>query len=347
MTLVRYLRPLAVAVLLVSSWSGAASAQAPAPDFDAFYVFGDSLADVGNVWLTARALQITPAPPPSETPNLTYFRGRFSNGPVAVEYLWQQVSGRAPGTAGALRPYVAAPWLGAAGAVDFAFGGTGTPLLDQTPGGLYAPGLLGQVELFRLALAGRPPAKKSLYLLMTGPNDYRIDQYNVPMAPTQVVNNIATAAARLYALGARDILVLTMPDLGQLPYLTPAQVAQGTAVTQAHNALLAQAIASLDQRLPKARLRVVDVNVVFETLRGQMNAQVPALDVLLPPIGPLTPMSACLFVNPALCTDVPLEWQRPDGTFATPFPLLFWDVVHPTTEAHRALADYLYDQLRQ
>jgi phospholipase/lecithinase/hemolysin len=195
------------------------------------------------------------------------------------------------------------------------------------------------VELFRIALGGRPPAKKSLFLLMTGPNDYRSDQYNVPMAPPQVVNNIATAVTRLYALGARDILVLAMPDLGQLPYLTPAQIAQGTAVTQAHNGLLAQAIASLETRLPTARLRLIEVNEVFDALRGQMNAQVPALDYLLPPIGPTTPMSACLFVNPALCKSVP--------TFDVHGAFLFWDVVHPTTDAHKALADYLYLQLRQ
>jgi hypothetical protein len=42
-------------------------------------VFGDSLSDTGNGGITSFGL-FTPAP---------YFVNRFSNGPVAVEYLWQ------------------------------------------------------------------------------------------------------------------------------------------------------------------------------------------------------------------------------------------------------------------
>ena len=341
MSFVRLARLVAATLCVVSLASVPAAAQRAVPTYDAFYVFGDSLVDVGNVWITAHALRIDPAPPPSTSPNLTYFRGRFSNGPVVAEYLWQRLSGRAPGTAGALRPFMAAPWLGASGAVAFAFGGTGTPALDRTPGGLYAPGLKGQVELFRLALAGRSPSRKALYLVMTGANDYRADAFNVPMSPLAVVANIADAVKRLAAIGARDVIILTLPDLGRLPYLTGEQIAQGTAVTMAHNALLSQAVEELSARLPRVRLRLVDANVTFDDLRTRTESQVPALDALLPPIDATTPMSACLFVNPAACQDVP------GGRFDVGGAFLFWDVVHPTTDAHRALADYLYDQLRR
>jgi len=44
-------------------------------DIDQIYVFGDSLSDTGN------AFSRTGSPPPP------YFNGRFSNGPVWVEYL--------------------------------------------------------------------------------------------------------------------------------------------------------------------------------------------------------------------------------------------------------------------
>ncbi len=127
-------------------------------------------------------------------------------------------------------------------------------------------------------------------------------------------------------------------------------------------------------------MRLVDVNVVFDGLRTAIGTPapglpfplwaLPALDVLIPnpvtlptgepvlsPTGQPTPMSACLFVAPGLCTDVPvavplpdgslMPVRLPDGSFATPFPLLFWDVVHPTTFAHSQLADYLYGQLLQ
>jgi len=360
MTLARYLRPLAVAVLLVSSWSGAARAQPPT--YDAFYVFGDSLADTGNVWLTSKVLGARPAPPPSESPNLTYSRGRFSNGRVAFEYLWD---GLRQGTRlGPLRPYIeVAMSRDGSRAVNFAFGGTGTPLLDQTPAGLWAPGLLGQVELFTAHLGGKRPSKGALYAIVTGANDYRADAYNTPMSPVDVVANIVTAVKRLRKIGARDILVLTLPNLG----CTPSAGAPSTCFENAtppadgvpdnlselsalHNALLASQLAAQDFG---PGVRLVNVDTLFARLRMEAGAwwPVPAIDVLIPtpislPGGGVAPMSACLFVNPALCIDVPEQWRLPGGSFATPFPLVFWDIVHPTTDAHEALAEYLYLQLR-
>jgi len=383
MTLVRFLRPLAAALLLVSLCSSPARGQVGVPPaFDSFYVFGDSLADNGNVWLTSKLLiaarQLTgPAPPPSESPNLTYSRGRFSNGPVAFEYLWEKL--KKPGSP-ALVPYISAPLLGKTGAVNFAFGGTGTPVLDQTPGGLWAPGLLGQVGLFKFGLRGKSPSKNALYAIVTGANDYRVGAFNEPMSPGVVVANIGKAVQSLYKSGAREFLVLTLPNLGCLPYtapfinaadepesecIAPAFPAGPGAIrpsqlTAIHNALLAQTLGELQAtgKLQGATVRLVDVNDVFDGLREFIDTipspelpfplwALPALDVLLPPTVAGPPMSACLFVAPQLCTDVPIEVRLPDGSFATPFPLLFWDVVHPTTFAHSALADYLYERLRQ
>ena len=388
MTLARIVRPLAAALLVLSLLPSTSSAQAGR--YDSFYVFGDSLADIGNVWLTSKALRVNPAPPPSESPNLTYFNGRFSNGPVAFEYLWQQLSGRAPGTSGALVPYMAAPLVKSPGAVNFAFGGTGTPVLDQTPGGLYAPGLLGQVELFRLSLQGKKPSKKALYAIVTGANDYRDDAFNEPMDPREVTANIGKAVERLYAIGARDILVLTLPNLGCLPYVPPYINAEmqpeseciapapptvpgaplrPSQLTAVHNAALVGTLNQLKAsgRLSGATVRVVDVNRVFDGLRTAIGDapqgpvgvplwSLPALDIYLPllPVPPTAagpvPGSACLFVTPALCTDVPAFSLGPNAVIdpALPgFELLFWDVVHPTTFAHRQLATALYAALAQ
>jgi phospholipase/lecithinase/hemolysin len=356
MSLAMFARPLAVVLLTLVL--APASLFAQAGRYDSFYVFGDSLADTGNVWLTTKVLRQDPAVPPSESPNLTYFQGRFSNGPVAFEYLWHALSGRAPGTPGALVPYIASPVLAPKGAVNFAFGGTGTPLLDQTPGGLYAPGLRGQVELFGLGLRGRKPSNKALYAIVTGANDYTPTDFNTPLTPPEVVSHIRNAIRRLYTLGARDIVVLSLPDIG----LTPQALAQGTsetgsAITAMHNQLLGDAVVQLRRAHPSLRLRLIDTNVVFTRLREGILAQappnqplawaLPALDTLLPPFvvpetGVQLPMSACLFVRPAACSDVP--GVSPDGTFPRP-ALLFWDVVHPTTDAHQALAAYIYEQL--
>lgn len=358
MTLASILRPLA-ATFLMLCWLPSPSAAQPARP-DAFYVFGDSLADTGNVWLSTQALGLNPAPPPSESPHLTYYQGRFSNGPVAMEYLWQLLSGHAPGTPGALRPSVSCVVVECATAINFAYGGTGTPEVDLTPGGFPAPGLKGQIEIFARTVP--KVSRRALFAVVTGANDYRDDPFNVPMDPTEVVAAIGDGVTRLYQLGARRVIVLTLPDLGKLPYLTAAQARAGSTVAAAHNALLAQRVRQLSSTLPGLDLRLVDTNVVFTILRVAVSAQpappglpfplwaLPALDVLLPPFSlpgseEPTPMSACLFVSPASCQDVPARFVKRDGTLGTPFPLLFWDIVHPTTHAHQALALYAYAQL--
>jgi phospholipase/lecithinase/hemolysin len=51
-------------------------------------------------------------------------------------------------------------------------------------------------------------------------------------------------------------------------------------------------------------------------------------------------MAACLFIGPATCQNVP------QFLFNAPFRSIFWDVVHPTTEAHESLSEYMFQQLQ-
>lgn len=310
--------------------------------FDSLYVFGDSLADNGNDFILSRALGADPPAPPSLSPHRTYFNGRFSNGPVEFEYLWQRLSGQAPGTRNGLRAFLDFPVLGSNSAIDFAFGGTGTPFLDQTPGGFFAPGLKGQVELFRAALAGRRPSKRAVFGIVTGANDYRNDQFNVPMNPPDVVKNIADSVVALYEMGARTVIVLNLPDLGLLP-ANRDDPASATLLSQIHNALLAQAMDNLSTQLQGIKLIQIDLNDVFALLPASMDRVTPAIDALIPPgslpppFPPGFPMSSCLFVNPAICVDVP--------TFDVGQQFLFWDIVHPTTAAQKVLGDFIYNAL--
>jgi phospholipase/lecithinase/hemolysin len=333
---VKVLRALVTSILV--SVVLAVGATAAGPKFDSLYVFGDSLADNGNLWLTTLAFQINPAPPPSISPHRAYFKGRFSNGPVSFEYLWQQLSGQAPGTNNGLRPFVQFPQVAQTGAVDFAFGGSGSSFIGQTPGGQWVPGVKGQIELFRFALAGKKPSKRAVYAIVTGANDY---QQNPPMAPSDVVKNIADAVVSLYQLGARNVLVLNLPDLGLLP-ANRANPGPATLLSQIHNTLLKEAMDATAAQLTDLNLIQIDLNQVFGLLPPTMDPVTPALDALLPP--PFPPpfppgfvMSSCLFVDPALCADVP--------TFDVGQQFVFWDIVHPTTAAHRVLGDFMYQAL--
>ena len=309
-------------------------AGAQVPQFDSLYVFGDSLADNGNIFLQTRAMRLDPPVPPSVTPHRTYFDGRFSNGYIAFEYLWQRLTGNRLDSAHALKPILANPLLQKTGAANFAFGGTGTAYLDQTPGGFYSPGLKGQIELFRLALRGRQPSSRALYVISTGSNDYRIDPFNVPMDPVEVVGNIEQSIATLYGLGARHVMVVDLPDLGMVPANGGDPAA--TALSFYHNGLLDAAMGRLQAKYPSLHLIPVRLNPLFQELTAIMEAHVPALDAY----APSTPgLSSCLFLNPAACSDAPAI------LFKSFFGFIFWDVAHPTTEAHRYLADYAYEQL--
>lgn len=316
-------------------------ASAQVPQFDSLYAFGDSLLDTGNIFVHSSLLGRNPAVPPSVSPHRTYFDGNFSNGYMEVEFLWQRLAGYAPGSPHGVQPFLKSPLLRRTGAANFAFGGTGTPYVDQTPGGDWAPGLKGQVELFRLALFGRKPSSRALYLIATGANDYRMDQFNpVPMSPVDVAKNIEDSIVTLYRLGARHVMVMDLPDLGKVPanLMSEEQSAAATFISGLHNSMLYPMLDGLRVRFPSLHLVTVRLQPLFDTI--PLNKTVPALDDYTPPppVG-LPPQSACLFVAPVLCQDVPTS------LFNTNLGYVFWDIAHPTTEAHRHLADYMHSEL--
>ena len=302
--------------------------------FDSFYGFGDSLADVGNVFVGSGGTV-----PPSISPHAAYFQGRFSSGPVAYEYLWQLLTGHAPGSPQGVRPSLLVPVLPPAGAVDFAFGVTGTGVLDPLPGGLFAPGLQGQVEGFRTQLAGASPSEHALYAIFTGANDYLSPL--IHRSINEVVANIANSVAELYDLGARDVIVLDLPDLGLGPAVPASSRAQLSELTRAHNKLLKVTLHQLSAQLKGLNVIEIDPNDVFRhDLPDGINMTVPVLDVFYPPelFGSSGfRMSQCIAIDPTTCRDVP--------TFSAP-GYLFWDYSHPTTEIHRLFAQVIYDAMK-
>ena len=314
---------LAFATLMVSS------AMAGQANYESVYIFGDSLSDTGNDFVATSAQGMVPAIPPSVSPYKTYYKGRFSNGPVAVEYLWRLMTRK---NSAELTPYVAVSRLGPAG-LNFAFGGAGSGEANLTPNGFMVPGLLGQVGLYNTALAGKKSNAKALYVVWSGANDYL---QNLEYDPYKIVGNVETAIRALYATGARDFLVPNLPDLGNTPLIK----AQGggatfTGFAKAHNTLLSARMTALVKALPGSRIVKLDVFALGETLvsTGLINDDVPAIKFLSPTSG----AEQCLFVNPAACVDVD------DLGFLAPF--LYWDVLHPTTQVHGVIGTAMYAAL--
>ncbi len=319
---------LALAVLLIVP----ATVAPQGTTYDSFFTFGDSLADVGNIFISSTALGLNPPFPPSATPHRAYFQGRFSNGPVAFEYLWERLSGQAPGSPGGLQPSVLFPALPPQAAVGFAYGATGVGVLDPLPGGFVAPGLLGQIQLFGNMLTA-PPSERALYGIITGATEYPGSD------PHDVVDAIALGIRALYALGARNILAATLPDLSLTPINASSDTKALSKLTKEHNRLLKQALHDLRAELEGVNLIEFDVNdALKKRLPRETDPITPALDVFFPPN--LFPagfrMSLCVF-NPVTCQDVP--------TFNVGLQYKFWDAFHPTTEVHRLIGEAMYETL--
>lgn len=305
---------------------------------DLFVTFGDSLSDTGNLYTMTKAMGLVPAIPPSDSPHRTYFDGRFSNGRVGFEHLWDRLRGYAA----PLQPVTALGYVPNKGAVDFSFGGSTSGQLSQTPDGTYIPGLLGQVDLFLTMRKSRVPAR-TIAAIVTGSNDYLALPPAQPANPVDVIGNIVTAIERLHARGVGTVMVLNVADLGAVPLVAGADetLRSGlTTLSAAHNQLLAGALATLAAQRPSLTIIPIDVAAVVATLPPTMNASVPAVAALIGANGDELAgraAAACLFTNPTTCVDVP--------TFEVGSAFFYWDVLHPTAAVHEALGVYMCSQL--
>lgn len=283
---------------------------APALAWDGLVVFGDSLSDTGNFAALNGGLYPSPA--------FDYAPGRFSNGPVAVEYLsaWLALpmDNRAFGGART------GPPVGGGSenyAEDTPEGALLALLLGKPYGWLNGTGLTSQVDSY---VAGGSTGADKLYFVWAGANDYFLPSaLATPEAAAATVNNalanVQTALVDLYQAGARDFMVPNMADLGLTPSFLeegPLAASFATLVSTQHNAGLALMLGQLDAALPEANFYTPDV---FGML--QAAASNPGL------YG---------FSNvEAACQDVP-------GCIDDPAGYLFWDGVHITSAGHQAVA---------
>jgi phospholipase/lecithinase/hemolysin len=209
---------------------------------DKAYVFGDSLVDVGNVYI-ASGQQLPLSPP--------YFQGRFSNGPVWIENLLTRFS----------QPLT--PSL--AGGNNFAFGGGSTGFFLKQPipvGGPppQTPGVLYQINTF---IAPTPTVTaNTLYFVTAGGNDFLINLETNPNVP---VNNLKTAVSELYAYGARNIVLTNLPDLGKIPLINnnPSNAKVLSVLTNIFNFKLEKAMAELRRTRPDLNIVILDINTLL------------------------------------------------------------------------------------
>jgi len=186
--------------------------------FTALYSFGDSLTDTGRN-------------PPS---GAGYYQGRYSNGPLWVEYLSAMLG----------IPFNTTN--------NLAVSGSTTSGLSAQIAGMPAPADPGS----------------ALFAVWSGANDFLQSPGNGEndaawsVTISNAVMNITNAVATLYANGAREVIIANLPNLGQLPILSTTGAFTNYIDTkvQLFNNTLGTAVTNLMQGYAGLRIYFLDAN---------------------------------------------------------------------------------------
>lgn len=274
------------------------------PLFQTMVTFGASVSDNGNS-CDLSAANCPPSPP--------YASGRFSNGPLWID----TVAARVGASAVPSRK----------GGTNYAYAGARTGTVPGVTTPAAVPSMVVQIEqyLSRIGYVASPQALFVLDGITVGNNiaDALTLAATNPNAPVEVltaaVTDMASMILRLYAAGARHIVVLNSTNVGRTPRvqaLGPAAVAAATQLSAQFNGALAQQIAGLRATYPALNIYTVDVFALTEQATanpgafGLTNATQPCFNAAVTP--------------PTVCAN-------PSGYF-------YWDSFHPTEAAGAILA---------
>lgn len=254
--------------------------------------FGDSLSDTQNMYNASNW----------NLPNSnSWFLGRFSNGKNWIEYFADNLQ---------LHVY------------NWAIGGAGV-----TTQSLVIPGVIQQVQSYiaYMQMTQNYQPQNTLFTLLIGGND--LVNYNSTV--DQVISGESQALQSLIQSGARNILLLKLPDVSKAPVFTikttgPAVAAQ---VIDLNNRLTALVSALQAQYGSALHIQLYDTYALFnDLLSNPGNYQVS------------NTTQSCLNINTDSTSNY-MSTQSARSQCSNPDSFVFWDTLHPTTHTHKLLAD--------
>jgi len=288
--------------------------QASDSPFTKTVFFGDSLTDGG--YFRPVLIQLV-------GPNGAII-GQFTNNP---NYVWSQYLADFYGSNAQVAwtgNNTANPTL--AGGNNWAVGGARVGV-DSLGGLGYTPSLASQYA--RYLSSGNTVDPGALYTVWGGANDMFAVQANPGQAQAIIgaaVTSHVNLVGALTQAGAQYILVPTLPDLGLTPDARAGGavgMAQGTALASTYNNALFSGLSSAGLRvIPMDTFHFLQEVVANPSVYGISNVTGKACVTQPPPAG-----GSSLFCSP--------QSTVPGGA-----SYLFADGVHPTSAAHRALADF-------
>lgn len=280
-----------------------------APNYNHLYAFGDSYSDNGEGQNPTRTLVAQQVKDAQELPGSLYWRGRWSNGPTAVE-----------GLAHALKIPL----------TDYGIGGakSGNGNYYAWMGPYRNTGVFGQISDYLKAVKTHKADPNSLYFIFVSANDFFewadfSHSESIEVLSQNSVTNIQKAVERLITAGAKHLMVVGTTDLSHVP-----AVVQGN---QVNNASAYQQI--LGQKLPAVLTALVNahhINITYfdhlafsSTLRSAPGAAgLMYLD---------TPCQATYPQIKPVC-------ENPDAHY-------YWDEWHPTRKVHAQAAERMFETL--
>ena len=254
--------------------------------------FGDSLSDNQNIYNASNW----------NLPNSSsWFLGRFSNGNNWVEYFANNLQ---------LPLY------------NWAIGGAGVDTQQ-----LVIPGVIQQVQSYvsYMQKAQNYQPQNTLFTLLIGGND--LVNYNSTV--DQVISGETQALQSLIQSGARNILLLKLPDVSKAPVFGikttgPTVAAQVIDLNNRLTALVATLQAQYGSSL---HIQLFDTYALFnDLLSNPAKYQVS------------NTTQSCLNINTDSSTNY-LSKQSARSQCSNPDSFVFWDTLHPTTHTHKLLAD--------
>ncbi|MBD2198903.1 MULTISPECIES: SGNH/GDSL hydrolase family protein [Calothrix] len=272
--------------------------------FNQLYVFGDSLSDRRNTY-NASGQTYPPGPPIAN-----YADGRFSNGPLWVEDLGDELN---------LQPTLFTNPVDPTEGINFAFGGASTGLGNAVRPDLPLPGVLAQVLGYADSLkqSNQKANPNALYTFWAGANDFLfLDETDVT-TPAQYVSQALNVLAS-DTVGVKNLMVFNLPDLGKLPAakIGGRDPNKLSLATKSFNSALEQTLNILSQK-PDLNIVYVDAYSLFEQTIANKDK-----------LGIKNISDACLTFTS----------ETTSITCSNPDEYLFWDEYHPTAATHKLIA---------
>lgn len=278
--------------------------------FSGIVVFGDSLSDTGNLYEYMNH-QLPMSPP--------YYKGRFTNGPVWIEYLIEYYY-----------PNSSSEHL-----ENYSFGGAGVLSLEDDDPEIELFTLRRQIDKYFKEHNESDPDK--LYVIWIGSNNYLALPDDLDKTIEIVTSGIKEAMIELLQKGAKNIMVANLPNLGATPAAREFDAVDTlTYLSGENNKKLLAMVNEFKNIYPNVNLYSLDVTSLLHGVLvapweyGITNTTDTCYEAMLdePTINPMMAIAKSVEYKKDACTGY-----------------LFFDPVHPSGVAHKIMAEKTKDLL--